>query len=221
MAKLAVKPLVMFHALTVQIKPGNAGQHYVGCVAHTLAMVTTKAHAVAASEARRARYLATLMKTKNDRKARVVSGLKSRSTKQRIQKRLAEYGSLADQPRTGRPVTITKAAQQKAWEIIVSKDSPLLTGSELLSILKDEGLVPANSAVHTLVKHLKTYAHSLGHQLMMNVRGTIFALLKTDAPTRVQFSKDLLDLIDEVGLDNIWFEDETTEEEYPHPKGIL
>ncbi len=175
---------------------------------------------VTRAEKKRGHYLATLTKTNSDKEARAKSGLKSPHTKTRILDRLQHIGTLKDRPRSGRPITITTAAKERAWSLLVDQEQPLLTGKELLVILKDEGLVPDRTTRKTLLKHLEIYVKSLGHQLRRNFTGTIFALKKEDAPARVQFAKELLAVIDHQGLEDVWFEDETTEEEYPHPKGM-
>jgi len=174
---------------------------------------------VTRGEKKRADYLGTLVKTNSDKEARAESGLKSPHTKKRILDRLQDLGSLKDRPRSGRPITITTAAKERAWSLLIDQEQPLLTGKELLVILKDEGLVPDRTTRKALLKHLEIYAKSLGHQFMRNFTGTIFALQKDDAQDRVKFAKVLLAIIEQQGLEDVWFEDETTEEEYPHPKG--
>ena len=182
-------------------------------------MVATKTHTITRIAARRAKFFATLAETNDAKKARAVSGYRSKNAKSRLVKKLKEDHTLEDKHRSGRPVTITQDALDRALELLVSQETPLLTGEDLLHQLKQEGLVPAKTIRETLMTHLRTHVKSLGHQLIPNFRGTIFALLQSDAPARVQFAKELQDEIEDYGLDHIWFEDETTLEEFPHPKG--
>ena len=199
----------------------NKADHvHVMYVARYAIMVAVKKHHPTCSEVKRAAFAETYIATHDAKAARAASGLRSKNSKSRVLKKLEEDHCLADKARPGRPVTITQHALERAWQLLQSQESPHLTSDDLLHLLKQEELIPATSKRSTLLTHLRSYVKSLGHQLIPNFRGTIFALLKSDAPARVLFATELQEYIDQFGLDHIWFEDETTIEEFPHPKGM-
>jgi transposase len=176
---------------------------------------------VGTAENRRVQYVIAYLKTNNDKAARKASGLSSRNTKANIIKRLQEQGTLADVQRTGRPVTVSNEALHAAWKLLLESESRILTGKSLLVALKHEGLVPDTTKRSTLLRHFRLYAASKGHRLMVNSRSTVFALVKTDAKKRLQYCRELETIVGQHGLHAVWFEDEKTLEEDPHPKSTL
>jgi len=176
---------------------------------------------VGTAENRRVQYVIAYLQTNNDKAARKASGLSSRNTKANIIKRLQEQGTLADVQRTGRPVTVSNEALHAAWKLLLESESRMLTGKSLLVALKHEGLVPDTTKRSTLLQHLRLYAASKGHRLMVNSRSTVFALVKTDAKKRLQYCREFETIVGQHGLHAVWFEDEKTLEEDPHPKSTL
>ena len=176
---------------------------------------------VGTAENRRVQYVIAYLQTNNDKAARKASDVSSRNTKANIIKRLQEQGTLADVQRTGRPVTVSNEALHAAWKLLLESEIRILTGKSLLVALKHEGLVPDTTKRSTLLQHLRLYAASKGHRLMVNSRSTVFALVKTDAKKRLQYCREFETLVGQHGLHAVWFEDEKTLEEDPHPKSTL
>ena len=141
-------------------------------------MVATKKHTVTLIAAQRVKVFETYAQTNDAKVPRSVSGYMSKNTKSRSVKKLKEDHTLGDKPRPGRPVTITQDALDRAMELLVSQETPLLTGEDLLHLLQDDGLVPAQTIRETLMKHLRTHVKSLGHQLISIFRGTLLPYCK-------------------------------------------
>ena len=182
----------------------NKADHvHVMYIARYVTMVAVKKHNPTRSEVRRAAFAKTYIETHDAKAARATSGLKSKNTKSKVLKKLEGDHCLADKARPGRPVTITQDALEREWQLLLSQKSLLLTGDDMLHLLNHEHLIPARSKKSTSLAHLWSYVKILGHQLIPNCRGTIFAVLQSDAPARVLFAKELQECIDQFGLDHI------------------
>ena len=128
-------------------------------------------------------------------------------------------GTLADAPRSGRPVVFTEEIMEKAYNILAENSEGFLSGRALLRKLKGQKAVQSSAGVDVFMDHLRQHVESKGQKLIVNSTKTIFFITIDDVVQRVKFSSNLLPKLEHMPLDMIIFSDETTLEESPHPKG--
>ena len=170
------------------------------------------------SERRRAVYVLVFMQTMSASAAEMASGL-GRCEHARIVEMLRARGSLADAPRSGRPVELNEKVMEKAYDMLADNKEGFLTGHVLLEKLKRQGVVQRSADVDKFMHHLREHVESKGHKLIVNSTKTIFFITLKDVVKRVKFASSLLAELQQVPLDMLIFSDETTLEESPHPKG--
>lgn len=170
------------------------------------------------TERRRAVYVLVFMQTKSATAAQKASGL-GKSEHARIVEMLRARGSLADAPRSGRPVEFTEEVMDKAYNMLAENSEGSLSGQALLEKLKNQRVVNSFADVDGFMHHLREHVESKGHKLIVNSTKTIFFITLKDVVERVKFASSLLAELQHLPLDMLIFSDETTLEESPHPKG--
>ena len=164
-------------------------------------------------------WLQAFLKTKDEKHAAAVSGA-GPTAKEVILRRLAANGSLEPRRATGRPPTYSDKVMERAVELLAEDPSAQLTLKDLLAKLVAEGSAPAGSE-YTGNFSARFRQYCTAHHLHVNTtsRSTKFMLATKDHKPRVEFCRAQLPLLKGAALANIWFSDETTIEESPHPKG--
>jgi hypothetical protein len=108
---------------------------------------------------------------------------------------------------------------QRAVEILVECESTPLTLKELLHQLVREGEVSESTYTCNFSRRLREYVKKQGHFMSTSDTGSVFFLQVADRAKRVAFAKSVLSEVKD-GVPATWvFVDETTFEEFPHPKG--
>ena len=151
--------------------------------------------------------------------ARAASGL-SRMAHQRIINSFIARGHAFDAERSGRPLIYTDAIMERAYELLTTADTGLVTGQDLKELLVHEGLLSPESDRNAFMCHLRKYIQSQGHRLITNSVKTTFFLTLSDITDRLKYARMWEErLKTRAALDSVIFVDEVTLEEYPHPKG--
>ena len=118
----------------------------------------------------------------------------------------------------GRDGHLSMEAAYNAW---VKQKYGKLNGVELLKQLHEEGLVHETAEPKRFLQHLTAHIRSKGQKLITNCTKTTFFLSEADARARVLYSKEWLERLNTMSLENVVFADEVCLEESPHPKGVL
>lgn len=171
------------------------------------------------NEKARAVFVAVMMRTHDKKKASKASGLKSGELRTILHK-LDSTGSLADDPRSGRPTKFTPDILGKAVEIIIHNSKQLLTTRDLLEAMIAAGLLPSNTCIDNFREHLKEYVHHLGYRLITTKTSTQFFISLDDIPERLEACNELKDLLADIPLEQWIVVDETTIDLGGHPKGM-
>jgi hypothetical protein len=107
-------------------------------------LLTVKAFSGTKIEKKRATYLITFLQTRSVAEACKASHL-SPKAHNRIVRMFAARGNAYDAERPGRPVIYNDAIMEAACNMLIDKDSGLLTGRQLRKLLVDEGLLEPSS----------------------------------------------------------------------------
>lgn len=171
------------------------------------------------NEQRRATFAEVMLRTGNKRIASLVSGWRDKRALSKLLQRLEETHTLTDRPRSGRPKKYTDEVLQVAQELLAEDSNELWTTASLLQSLAELHLVQLPADAATFREALKHYVTKQHHQLVTHSTGTIFLITTARAKQRVQWCKNMLDLIKHTPLHKWWIEDETQLAERPHHKG--
>lgn len=173
------------------------------------------------SEVQRAIFVGTLLTTHFDlAAAQRASGLKDPHACDKIGKLLLETHSLADRPRSGRPPKYDDNCNAAAYQQLITSPTPYHTDSAFAADLQRQGKAPPHSKGRCLKRCLRKHLASKGKKLAYGQRSRPHSLVLLQEQKRRLWctgSKARFDT--EAKLQRCTFEDETTVEEDPHPKG--
>ena len=169
----------------------------------------------------RAIFVGTLLTTGfNMAAARCASGLKDPRTCERIGKLLLETHGLADRPRPGRRPKYDDASSAAAHDHLINSSTPYHTDSALAADLQRQGKAPPHSKGLCLKRSLRKHLASKGKKLVYGQRSRPHSLAQLQAQKRRMWcTANKHRFSTEAKLQRFTFEDETTVEEDPHPKG--
>ncbi len=172
-----------------------------------------------ASQERRRDFLLSLIDGSTVKAAAKKLHIKGKKFVQRLKASLQRDCSLADAPRTGRPVTYTTAALDQALDWFLLNDFLLLTKQQLVENLELEGILESGTSTsgfyHAFKQHLLTY----GFELKWGRRTLTFALTRQHEIWRREWCLAHKAALTLTLLLGIWFCDEIVIEESGHPKG--
>lgn len=171
-----------------------------------------------AGEKKRAVYILVFLQTADTKLASRVSGL-SRLSHSRIINMFRERGNALDAPRSGRPLAYTDAVMQEAMATLVGHRG-VMNGPELHQQMIEKGVVHPSADRQRFLSGLRKHVREEGFQLIANCTKTVFYISQQDERDRLAFAKEVLALLrHELSLKSIWWIDETSIDEDPHPKG--
>jgi len=171
-----------------------------------------------ANEEKRAVYILVFLQTSSLVKARKAAGL-SRFSHSRIINMFRQRGHALDATRSGRPLVYTDSAMESAMTALVSHRG-VMNGPELHQQMIEKGTVHPSADRQRFLSRLRQHVRMKGHQLIANCTKTLFYLSDKDEMDRLAFAEEMRErLRTSTSLKNIWWIDETTIEEDPHPKG--
>jgi transposase len=127
-------------------------------------------------------------------------------------------GRVTDLPRTGRPPRFTAQLLDTATEILTEDESRLFTTPGIIGVLRDLGLLEGPVKPEAFLKAWKMHTKASGMQLDSKSTGSKFLITNQDTKDREEFAHEMLQLLGKDGIRRCIFIDETTLEEYPHPK---
>lgn len=148
------------------------------------------------------------------------SGLTDPRTPEKLGHLLLETHGLADRPRSGRQRKYTDDTCDAAQEHVVSSPSPYYSNRNLVADLRRSGKAPPKSNDRCFQRALRGHLQQKGLKLLYGQRSRPFSIVSSQAKKRLDWCvKHLPDFLTEEQLRQYTFEDETTVEESPHPKG--
>lgn len=168
----------------------------------------------------RTKYIIAYMEGKSRAAAKRIAGVRGKNYHSQVLKHLKKHGSLAEAEHHRAPTKYTDAVLAEAMqELIDNQDTPM-NAPEFVQFLEEKQILKAPTDCYRFTSALVAYVESQGCTLLTHDTATTFAIKEQSAEERVTVSKELLCLMDSsVPLENWIFEDETTIEESPHPKG--
>lgn len=169
------------------------------------------------SKKRRTEYLITILETEDVQLAKEKHHISQKYHKRLITHLENGYG-LDDAPRSGRPKSYTARVMDDVMKVLLSDETGLLTGVVLHAKCKKAGFIEKQSDYHQFMWALKEHVRSMGHKLNTRSHGSTFFISEDDRPKRVAYCQQWLDDVGE-DMQHIIFVDETTIEQYGHPKG--
>jgi hypothetical protein len=169
----------------------------------------------------RAIYVGTLLTTNFDtRAAERASGLKGPHVCEEIGQRLLKTHTLEDLPRSGRPPKYTETHCEMARDYLQGSNAPYHDGVALVADLKHGGQVPADSKARPFLRRFRGHLRSKRKKLVYGQRTRTHSITGAQAVKRLAWSKEhMKDFYTSEQTCRVVFEDETTVEESPHPKG--
>lgn len=138
----------------------------------------------------------------------------------RLVEHLKKYGTFAEAEHNRAPSKFTPEVMAAAKQQLLDMADTELTTEDLVRELEQRGWLTAPTNCHNFLVRFKEYLAA--HDLTLQVGSTsmIFRITEESASEREKVARKLLELVpNDAALQNIVFEDETTFEESPHPKG--
>lgn len=133
-----------------------------------------------------------------------------------------EKGHAFDSERPGRPTVYSADVMEAAYVMLINNEEGHLNGKQLQQKLVSGGILHSSSDVAVFLQHLRQYVKGQGRRLITNSVKTTFFITMTDMAERVKYACAMLvRLRTSTCLDSLFFVDEVTLEESPHPKGKL
>lgn len=173
-------------------------------------------------EAKRLKFTIGYLATGSDAAAAEFSGLSKQHTRVRLVDYLARHGSFSEAPHPRASPKFTPQVLEEAKDYMVAADDVRYTCGQVIAHLVDDGLLdlPVN---HTnFLRRFKEYLAGQGCTLVVNSTSMVFEITPDAARQRAAVAEQFLqELGSDYQLEDIIFEDETTFEEGPHPKGVF
>lgn len=173
-------------------------------------------------EAKRLKFTLGYLATGSDAAAAEFSGLSPQHTRARLVDHLAKHGSFSEAPHPRESPKFTPQVLEEAKHYMVDAGDVRYTCGDVIAHLVEDGLLdlPVN---HTnFLRRFGEYLAGQGYTLVVNSRSMIFEITPEAARQRAATAQQFLqELGSDYQLEDIIFEDETTFEEGPHPKGVF
>lgn len=139
---------------------------------------------------------------------------------QRLGQLLLDTGGLADRPRSGRKRKYTEEHCAAAQRELTTGSAVYASTDKLVANLRSTGELPEDTKARPFRQRLQEHLGEQQLQLKYGEQSRGFAVNEQQAAKRKTWCQDHLEeLSSEEGLRSWAFEDETTIEESPHPKG--
>ena len=138
----------------------------------------------------------------------------------RVTQHLKQYGTFAEVGHHKGPTKFTSEVMAAAQQKLVDSADVSLTTGDLVQLLEQDGLLAAPTDRHNFLVRFKEHLAAEGLTLQVGSTSTIFRITEESALERYSVAYSLLQLVpNDAALQDFIFEDETTFEESPHPKG--
>ena len=138
----------------------------------------------------------------------------------RVTQHLKQYGTFAEVGHHKGPTKFTSEVMAAAQQKLVDSADVSLTTGDLVLLLEQDGLLAAPTDRHNFLVRFKEHIAAQGLTLQVGSTSTIFRITEESALERYSVAQSLLQLVpNDAALQDFIFEDETTFEESPHPKG--
>lgn len=171
----------------------------------------------------RALYLIEVLKRispAEEAAARAAANVKDTKTKKRLIECLTSHHALTSPAKRGPASKFTAEVLHAARDAVADPGCGLYTGRSLTEKLIHDGLLHPPVDTDNFMRHFEAFLKARGETLDPTFTGTVFAIRGVNKEKRVQWCKEVQQLLQEVPLENWIFEDETEVEQEPHPKGM-
>jgi hypothetical protein len=138
----------------------------------------------------------------------------------RLVEHLKKHGTFAEAEHHKAPTKFTPEVMAAAQQLLLDSADRALTTADLVHELEQAGLLTAPTDNHNFLVRFQEHLAAQELALQVGATSTIFKITEESALERYSVSGKLLQLAPtDVALQHFIFEDETTFEESPHPKG--
>lgn len=169
---------------------------------------------------RRLLYIISYLKTGDAKAAAKYSGLKGQHARERIAKHLETYGRLEEAPHPSPPTKFTPIVLEAATDYVVENDDRPIGATEVVRYLEGAHYLEPPTNTHNFIVHWRKGLAEQGLTLTVGTSPMIFKIEPENMEKRMKWAQQMSrELRSVVKLEDMIFEDETTFEESPHPKG--
>lgn len=207
----------------MQHMPSLVSTHtnFNSCLPATIAnMDTSQWGKMPAEQMKRTKYVIACLQGHSTHAAMRIAGARGKNYPSSVLKHLVEHGSLAEAVHHRAPSKHTDDVLAQAMQELVDNEDQPMNEPEFIEHLQCKDVLQAPTDSARFFKAFKAYVRRQGHTLSTHDTETTFAIKEQTAAERLRVSKELLHMMEtSVPLENWIFEDETTIEESPHPKG--
>ncbi len=165
-------------------------------------------------------YLLLLLDGVKDKGARKQLHIKGKDFVKNLRAALKRDCSLADAPRTGRPLLYTVHILDDALDWFKRNSWRQLNKQDFFDEVLAVGILPNKATLDGFYPAFQEHLHKQGLVVRWAQRNLTFALTTQHELLREQWCDDHEDTFTEQNLEEFWFSDEIVIEEGGHPKGV-
>lgn len=189
----------------------------MGKVRHPCTQESKHASKLNQNETKRINLLWALTTERTRKQACTQAGV-SLLAPSRIAKRYRETGSIEDRPHPGRKPIYTPEVLQRANEVAAALPPRLCTTARVLQALVQEQEVHEGGNTQAFRRAWKRHNRAQGVHMNTTDTSTAPFISKSDVNIRWRYAAHMLQLLNGPEAPDVNFIDETTVEEFPHPK---
>ena len=169
---------------------------------------------------RRLLYIIKYLDTGDAKAAAKFSGLREQHVRERLAQHLEKYGTLEEAPHPSPPSKFTQFVLEAATAYVVENEDMPIGTTEVVRYLEGANYLEPPTNNHNFLKHWKEWLAEQGLTLTVGTSAMIFKIEPENMQKRREWAQQMSrEFGSLVKLEDVIFEDETTFEESPHPKG--
>ena len=169
---------------------------------------------------RRLLYIIKYLDTGDAKAAAKLSGLRGQHVRERLAQHLEKYGTLEEAPHPSPPSKFTQFVLEAATAYVVENEDMPIGTTEVVRYLEGANYLEPPTNNHNFLKHWKEWLAEQGLTLTVGTSAMIFKIEPENMQKRMEWAQQMSrEFGSLVKLEDVIFEDETTFEESPHPKG--
>lgn len=169
---------------------------------------------------RRLLYIISYLKNGDAKAAAKDSGLKGQHARERLAKHLETYGTLEESPHPSPPTKFTPIVLEAATDYVVENDDRPIGTTEIVRYLEGAHYLEPPTNNHNFLQHWREWLAEQGLTLTVGTSAMIFKIDPENMKKRMKWAQQMSrELGSVLKLEDMIFEDETSFEESPHPKG--
>lgn len=165
-------------------------------------------------------FIIDYLKNGDAKAAAEFSGLTGQHALERVTEHLEKYGTLEEAPHPSRPSKFTPFVLEAATDYVVENEDRPIATTEIVRYLEGAHYLEPPTDNHNFLVHWREWLAEQGLALTVGTRAMVFKIEPENMQKRMEWAQQMSREFGSVEkLENVIFEDETTFEESPHPKG--